>query len=113
MMLETLAPTLLLRRYFCLVCAALLWVQTSGASSGYRSQDIESDALVPLKTHSIGTPFVDGDLQNKFWDFGGDTIIDTGRHVRLTQDKHSQSGWLWSRSVSSFVPIISNRLCRS
>ncbi|KAG0348703.1 hypothetical protein BGZ54_004548, partial [Gamsiella multidivaricata] len=37
------------------------------------------------------------DLQNRWFDFGGDTIINTNRHIRLTQDKPSQSGWLWSR----------------
>lgn len=31
------------------------------------------------------------------WDFGGDAIINTNKHVRLTQDKQSQSGWIWSR----------------
>ncbi|CAK9786021.1 lectin [Cutaneotrichosporon oleaginosum] len=50
-----------------------------------------------LKTHSMYAPYVDSDLQNRWWDFGGDTIINTNKHVRLTQDKASQSGWLWSR----------------
>lgn len=35
------------------------------------------------------------------WDFGGDAIINTGKHVRLTQDRQSQSGWLWSRMPMS------------
>ncbi|BEJ03624.1 hypothetical protein CcaverHIS641_0107990 [Cutaneotrichosporon cavernicola] len=50
-----------------------------------------------LKTHSMYAPYVDSDLQNRWWDFGGDTIINTNKHVRLTQDRGSQSGWLWSR----------------
>ncbi|KAJ9101976.1 hypothetical protein QFC20_005125 [Naganishia adeliensis] len=31
------------------------------------------------------------------WDFGGDAIINTNKHVRLTQDRPSEMGWLWSR----------------
>ena len=78
----------------------LSWMGAALAAGSYRSQDLNSDALIPLRTHSIAAPYVDSNLQNKFWDFGGDTIIDTARYIRLTQDKPSQSGWLWSRSVS-------------
>ncbi|KAL1409979.1 hypothetical protein Q8F55_003979 [Vanrija albida] len=52
---------------------------------------------VALRTHSIAMPYVDSDLQNRWWDFGGDTIINTNKHIRLTQDRQSESGWLWSR----------------
>lgn len=41
--------------------------------------------------------YVDSDLQNRWFDFGGSTIINTNKHVRLTQDRSSQAGWLWSR----------------
>ena len=66
---------------------------------------LQSDAIVPLKTHSLYSPYVEADLQNPFWDYGGDTIIDTNRAVLLTQDRRSQAGWLWSRlplSVANF-----------
>ncbi|KAK8853092.1 hypothetical protein IAR55_003793 [Kwoniella newhampshirensis] len=55
------------------------------------------EKTVPLRTHSLAAPYVDSDLQNRWWDFGGDAIINTNKHVRLTQDKPSQQGWLWSR----------------
>lgn len=45
----------------------------------------------------ISTAYVDSDLQNRWFDFGGSTIINTNKHVRLTQDRSSQAGWLWSR----------------
>ncbi|KAK0546302.1 hypothetical protein OC846_004965 [Tilletia horrida] len=64
-----------------------------------QNEKLGTDAVVPLRTHSIHAPYVDSDLQNKFWDFGGDAIIDTNRAVRLTLDKPSQTGWLWSRLV--------------
>ncbi|KAF8932930.1 concanavalin A-like lectin/glucanase domain-containing protein [Dissophora ornata] len=56
----------------------------------------EDDALA-LRTHTIFMPYIDQDLQNRWFDFGGDTIINTNRHIRLTQDLPSQNGWLWSR----------------
>lgn len=59
--------------------------------------DFGSDAIVPLRAHTIYAPYVESSLQNKFWDFGGDAIIDTNRHIRLTQDRPHQRGWLWSR----------------
>ncbi|GAA5857235.1 hypothetical protein JCM8547_009390 [Rhodosporidiobolus lusitaniae] len=56
-----------------------------------------TEKTVPLRTHSLYAPYVDSDLQNRWFDFGGSTIINTNKHVRLTQDRPSQSGWLWSR----------------
>ncbi|KAK4054767.1 hypothetical protein OIV83_000691 [Microbotryomycetes sp. JL201] len=56
-----------------------------------------TEKTVPLRTHSLYAPYVDSDLQNRWFDFGGSTIINTNKHVRLTQDRSSQAGWLWSR----------------
>lgn len=64
------------------------------------------EKTVPLRAHSLISPYVDSDLQNRWWDFGGTTIINTNKHVRLTQDKPSESGWLWNRmplSASNFM----------
>ncbi|PWN51025.1 hypothetical protein IE53DRAFT_68185 [Violaceomyces palustris] len=63
----------------------------------FQQREMNSDAIVPLRSHSIYAPYVDSNLQNKFWDFGADAIVDTNRHIRLTQDRPSQMGWLWSR----------------
>lgn len=49
------------------------------------------------------TLFISG--ANDRWDFGEDTIVNTNRHMRLTQDRQSEKGWLWSRlplSVSNW-----------
>ncbi|KAG8898409.1 hypothetical protein FRB99_007452 [Tulasnella sp. 403] len=55
------------------------------------------DSLVPLRTHSIYAPYVDQDLQNRWFDFGGEAYVNTNKHIRLTQDRQSETGWLWSR----------------
>src|ERR1700753_2010270 len=42
-------------------------------------------------------PYLDSDMQSRWWDFGGDTIIRTDKYVRLTPERASRSGWLFSR----------------
>ncbi|KAJ8654469.1 hypothetical protein O0I10_009910 [Lichtheimia ornata] len=55
------------------------------------------DGGVPLRTHSISMPYIDDELQNRWFDFAGDAIINTNRHIRLTSNRQSQQGYLWSR----------------
>ncbi|KAI0629453.1 legume-like lectin family-domain-containing protein [Trametes polyzona] len=64
------------------------------------------DRTVSLRTHSIYPPYIDQDLQNRWWDFGADAYVNTNKHIRLTRAVPSQMGWLWSRvplSASNFV----------
>ncbi|KAF8435055.1 legume-like lectin family-domain-containing protein [Boletus edulis BED1] len=55
------------------------------------------ERTVQLRTHSIHPPYIDEDLQNRWWDFGADAYINTNKHIRLTKATPSQMGWLWSR----------------
>ncbi|RHZ63320.1 hypothetical protein Glove_330g18 [Diversispora epigaea] len=57
----------------------------------------QGESVIPLRTHSLYMPYIDQDLQNRWFDFGGDTVINTNRFIRLTHDRQSQTGWLWSR----------------
>ncbi|KAI8072130.1 legume-like lectin family-domain-containing protein [Gilbertella persicaria] len=50
-----------------------------------------------MRTHSISMPYIDDELQNRWFDFGGNTIINTNHQIRLTSTKQSQLGYLWSR----------------
>ncbi|KFY88722.1 hypothetical protein V498_06684, partial [Pseudogymnoascus sp. VKM F-4517 (FW-2822)] len=52
---------------------------------------------IPLRTHSLTPPYLDTDMQSRWWDFGGDTIIRTDKYVRLTSDRPSREGHIWSR----------------
>ncbi|KAH0538284.1 hypothetical protein FGG08_005104 [Glutinoglossum americanum] len=52
---------------------------------------------IQLRTHTLTTPYLTGDLQSRWFDFGGDTIIRADKYVRLTSDRPSQQGWLFSR----------------
>ncbi|KAF8306704.1 concanavalin A-like lectin/glucanase [Clavulina sp. PMI_390] len=55
------------------------------------------DSSVQIRTHSIFAPYVDQDLQNRWFSFGADAYVNTNKHIRLTQDRPSETGWLWSR----------------
>ncbi|GAA5817354.1 hypothetical protein MFLAVUS_010898 [Mucor flavus] len=54
-----------------------------------------------VRTHSISMPYIDDELQNRWFDFAGNTVINTNHQIRLTSTKQSQLGYLWSR-----LPII-------
>ncbi|KAI8295345.1 hypothetical protein K4K59_004607 [Colletotrichum sp. SAR11_240] len=52
---------------------------------------------IALRTHSLNQPYLDSDMASRWYDFGGDTIIRTDSYIRLTSDRPSQTGWLFSR----------------
>lgn len=58
----------------------------SGVNAAESEDSLASviERTVPLRTHSLAAPYVDTDLQNRWWDFGGDTII--VRHIHLYKD---------------------------
>jgi mannose-binding lectin 2 len=64
------------------------------------------DRTMQLRTHSLYAPYIDQDLQNRWWDFGADSYVNTNKYIRLTRNKPSQMGWLWSRlavTPSNFI----------
>ncbi|KAF2751355.1 vesicular integral-membrane protein VIP36 precursor [Sporormia fimetaria CBS 119925] len=52
---------------------------------------------ISLRTHSLEPPYLDSDMQSRWWDFGGDTIIRTDKYIRLASDKPSRDGYIFSR----------------
>jgi len=36
-------------------------------------------------------------MQSRWWDFGGDAVIRTDKHIRLTGEIPSRAGWIFSR----------------
>ncbi|KAF7798976.1 hypothetical protein EIP86_010205 [Pleurotus ostreatoroseus] len=44
------------------------------------------ERTVALRTHSIYAPYIDQDLQNRWWDFGADAIVITGDSSHLYGD---------------------------
>jgi len=62
-----------------------------------QEQDNSDFKTVPLRTHSLYQPYLDSDLQSRWFDYGGSTIIRADQYIRITSDRQHQSGWLWSR----------------
>ncbi|KAG9017243.1 hypothetical protein FRB90_001261 [Tulasnella sp. 427] len=79
------------------ICALLLAASLLCAAKKKEEDSDPPETLVPLRTHSIYAPYVDQDLQNRWFDFGGEAYVNTNKHIRLTQDRQSETGWLWSR----------------
>ncbi|BDD59313.1 hypothetical protein MPDQ_002732 [Monascus purpureus] len=50
-----------------------------------------------LRTHSLSPPYLDSDFQSRWFDFGGHTIVRADKYIRLTADRQSQRGWIFSR----------------
>ncbi|KAK5990064.1 L-type lectin-like domain-containing protein [Cladobotryum mycophilum] len=71
------------------VVAAFAWTVAAEDNSDVRS--------ISLRTHTLEQPYLDSDMQSRWFDFGGDTIIRTDSYIRLTSDRPSQNGWLFSR----------------
>ncbi|KAI0795141.1 legume-like lectin [Abortiporus biennis] len=68
-----------------------------GAQNDVKIANRTIERTVSLRTHSLYAPYIDQDLQNRWWDFGADAYVNTNKHIRLTRDRSSQMGWLWSR----------------
>lgn len=86
-----------------MVKSHLLWCLALFTGFALAGQDLTRignrtiERTVQLRTHSLYAPYIDQDLQNRWWDFGGDAYVNTAKHVRLTRDRPSEMGWLWSR----------------
>ncbi|RVD85654.1 uncharacterized protein DFL_003967 [Arthrobotrys flagrans] len=74
--------------------AAICSVALNGLTS---ADDHDGYKTVPLRTHSLYQPYLDSDLQSRWFDFGGTTIIRADQYIRITSDRQHQTGWLWSR----------------
>ncbi|KAF2003133.1 vesicular integral-membrane protein VIP36 precursor [Amniculicola lignicola CBS 123094] len=76
----------------CLLAGSLL-----GQTWGLGLSEHPDIKAIYLRTHSLEPPYLDSDMQSRWWDFGGDTIIRTDKYIRLASDKPSRQGWIFSR----------------
>ncbi|KAI6810878.1 putative lectin family integral membrane protein [Hortaea werneckii] len=78
----------------------LMWALLLAALSplAIAQQDEQSDVKsIPLRTHSLQQPYLDSDMQSRWFDFGGTTVVRADQYIRLTSQQPSQSGWIFSR----------------
>ena len=52
-----------------------------------------------IDTHSLASPYLDRDTSSKWWDLGGDYVVDVNSEIRLTPDLPGKSGYLFSKAV--------------
>ncbi|KAI9019803.1 putative lectin family integral membrane protein [Hyaloraphidium curvatum] len=62
-----------------------------------RPASADSETLLPLRSFSLQSPYIDEQLGSRWFDFGGSTIVEVNNWVRLTPDVTSKSGWLYSK----------------
>ena len=79
------------------VIAAILYGQGAGQKISPNQMNAQEEGgrkTVPLRTHSLATPYLDSDLQSRWcrstldvvdvrWEFGGDTVIDTNKYTGI------------------------------
>ncbi|KAF8423666.1 legume-like lectin family-domain-containing protein [Tirmania nivea] len=82
---------------WCSALTALLGLGLGGGVVKAQSRNDPDVKSVPLRTHSLYQPYLDSDLQSRWFDWGGDTVIRADSYIRLTGDRQEQSGWIWSR----------------
>ncbi|KAF2235715.1 hypothetical protein EV356DRAFT_531572 [Viridothelium virens] len=73
-----------------------LWLLASSIAVLAAEAD-DGHKRIHLRTHSLTSPYLDSDMQSRWWDFGADTVIRADQYVRLTADRPSQAGWIFSR----------------
>lgn len=84
-------------RFSQLAATVLAFVSPLVAAEAQYWQGTTDIKMLPLRTHSLAPPYLDSDMQSRWWEFGGDTIIRTDQYVRLTSERQSQRGWIFSR----------------
>ncbi|KAJ3163821.1 hypothetical protein HDU88_006156 [Geranomyces variabilis] len=57
----------------------------------------EAEQHFTLFSYSLQPPYIEENLQNRWWDFGGDAYMEVNNYIRLTPDKRSKNGHIWTK----------------
>ncbi|KAI9188408.1 hypothetical protein H9P43_002799 [Blastocladiella emersonii ATCC 22665] len=71
----------------------VLLLVAAAAGPAHASDDGEGTTLF-VRTQSLYPPYIDYEMSNRWWDFGGATVVNTNRYIRLTPDLQGRRGWL-------------------
>ncbi|ROW04620.1 hypothetical protein VPNG_07475 [Cytospora leucostoma] len=74
-----------------------LWLSTLALAAVRTDEDGNTIKSIGLRTHTLQQPYLDSDMQSRWYDFGGDAVVRTDSYIRLTSNRPSQMGWLWSK----------------
>ncbi|KCV70635.1 hypothetical protein H696_02992 [Fonticula alba] len=78
-----------------LLCVGLVAGQRTPTQA--RTNQAPPTREINVRSHSLRSPYVDSNLENRYWDFGGSTVVHNNKYIRLTPDRPSRRGWLWSK----------------
>lgn len=67
------------------------------AQSVYCAEPVTDFYRLESYPHSLTKPFLDKYLSSRFYDYGGNALIKSDSYIRLTGDRASESGWLFSK----------------
>ncbi|KAJ2769937.1 hypothetical protein IWQ57_002891 [Coemansia nantahalensis] len=67
----------------------------SALAAGGDSDKIITD-VHQLRSFALEVPFIDEGFHMRNYDYGGDAVVNTMSHIRLTGDQQSRVGWVWS-----------------
>ncbi|KAJ3158983.1 hypothetical protein HDU86_002152 [Geranomyces michiganensis] len=82
------------RRRWALLIAAVSCCSLVLAATEHK---FETEQLFTLFSYSLQPPYIEENLQNRWWDFGGDAYMEVNNYIRLTPDKRSKNGHLWTK----------------
>ncbi|KAJ1547443.1 hypothetical protein HK096_002920, partial [Nowakowskiella sp. JEL0078] len=91
----------------CLLGVFLTTLARANADSE-EDPDVHVEQVMPLYGHTLEMPYIDETLSNNVIFISNflDAIVNVNREIRLTPDRQSKHGWLWSRNpltASSWV----------
>ncbi|CAE6335530.1 unnamed protein product [Rhizoctonia solani] len=103
------------------LAATLILLAAAGTNAQQKVRKNHTiDQTVPLRTHSIYAPYVDQDLQNRWFSFGGNAYVNTNKHIRVsiaTLTINNRRSWRFNldypgQTVSSRMAMVPSTLDR-
>ncbi|KNE69435.1 hypothetical protein AMAG_19930 [Allomyces macrogynus ATCC 38327] len=78
--------------------AVLLLAFTTHYASAATNEPVHGTTLF-IRSQSLYPPYIDYDMSNRWWEFGGAAVVHTNKYIRLTPDLHARKGWIMAKSA--------------
>ncbi|KAI9861692.1 MAG: hypothetical protein M1824_002123 [Vezdaea acicularis] len=73
------------------------WLMGSAVAAISRDENNDVKSIPVSERLHLSPPYLDTDMQSRWFDFGGSTIVRADRYIRLTSAYQSQTGYIFSR----------------
>ncbi|KAJ3367179.1 hypothetical protein GGF31_007676 [Allomyces arbusculus] len=78
--------------------AVLLLAFTTPHVAAATNEPVHGTTLF-IRSQSLYPPYIDYDMSNRWWEFGGAAVVHTNKYIRLTPDLHARKGWIMAKSA--------------